>query len=53
MDEAVAILKQLKANTEKEEWAVPAMKRAVLTGVTLSIKTLESYAKGEHETAQR
>lgn len=48
MDEAIRLLEELKAKTEKEEWAIPAMKRAVLSGVMLSIQRLkEAKANGD------
>ena len=40
IEEAAAQLKLLKTNTEVEEWAVPQMKRAVLTGVSMCIQYL-------------
>lgn len=40
--EAILILTELKENTEAQEWAVPAMKRAVLTGVKMCIQRLNN-----------
>lgn len=39
---AITSLEELKRNTEKEEWAIPEMKRAILSGVVLSIQKLRN-----------
>lgn len=41
---AVTILEELKTNTEAEEWTMPSMKRAVLSGVTMCIQRLKNEA---------
>jgi hypothetical protein len=39
---AIASLEELKRNTENEEWVIPEMKRAILTGVVLCIQKLRN-----------
>lgn len=45
LDDAIRLLEELKASTESDEWQYPPMKRAVLSGVTLSIQRLKNAQK--------
>ena len=40
LEESCMILEDMRKNTESEEWAVPSMKRAVLSGVRMAIVRL-------------
>lgn len=39
---AIASIEELKRNTEATEWAIPEMKRAILSGVVLCIQKLRN-----------
>lgn len=41
MTEAILLLKELRTKVEGESWVAPAMKRAVLSGIIMSIQKLE------------
>jgi hypothetical protein len=42
LEEAITILEELKANTEAEEWVLLQVRRAILTGVRMSVQRLQN-----------